>query len=267
VETGELYSVEQSESYGGNTFEVLRINSFFAKVPAYPAQMDQKVSTYLASVDANYLQKFFERQIARLVHIKITNSAVRLEPAALYYMKGQLELSTTTGGKAGAALLRAAATGETLVQTVIKGTGEVFLEPYFGPHYLMINIEDDAVLCDKGAFYCSSQSLELKAERQGNIAAGLFGGEGLFQPKISGSGVVVLKSPVPIDELITYELAPKEKLSVDGTFAVARTGSVAFRVERSARGLLASAAGGEGLLQTFEGPGLVWLAPTERFYK
>ena len=65
MEQGGLYSVEQSEGYGGNTFEVLRVNSFFAKVPAYPAQMDSKVSSYLTDVDANYLQKFFDRQIAR----------------------------------------------------------------------------------------------------------------------------------------------------------------------------------------------------------
>ena len=76
----------------------------------------------------------------------------------------------------------------------------------------------------------------------------------------------MLVSPVPASELLMYELAPGEKLSVDGSFAFARTAGVNFRAEKSGKSFFQSVSSGEGLLQTFIGPGLVWIAPTEQVY-
>ena len=42
-----------------------------------------------------------------------------------------------------------------------------------------------------------------------------------------------------------------------------RTEGVQFSVQRSAKGIFGSATSGEGLLQTFEGTGRVWIAPTQ----
>jgi len=87
-----------------------------------------------------------------------------------------------------------------------------------------------------------------------------------FQTQVKGSGIVVLNSPVPTSELIMYELAVGEKLSVDGNFAFVRTASVSFHAEKSGKSLFQSVTSGEGLLQTFTGPGIVWLAPTQGVY-
>ncbi|MGB2682539.1 MAG: AIM24 family protein [Candidatus Competibacter sp.] len=62
------------------------------------------------------------------------------------------------------------------------------------------------------------------------------------------------------------DLAGGEKLSVDGNFAFARSASVQFQAEKSAKSWLQTATGGELLLQTFTGPGRVWLAPTQGVY-
>jgi uncharacterized protein (AIM24 family) len=156
-------------------------------------------------------------------------------------------------------------TGETLFQSKIKGTGEIYLEPSFG-HYLLFNIDHDVLIFDKGAFHCASAGLEVSAKMQKNVSSALFGGEGLFQTQIKGSGVVVLNSPVPVAELLMYELAAGEKLSVDGNFALVRTGSVGFHAEKSGKSLFQSVTSGEGLLQTFTGPGMVWIAPTQGVY-
>jgi len=49
----------------------------------------------------------------------------------------------------------------------------------------------------------------------------LFGGEGLFQTRIRGTGICVLESPVPADEVLRIDLK-EETLQVDGNFALMR---------------------------------------------
>lgn len=71
---------------------------------------------------------------------------------------------------------------------------------------------------------------------------------------------------MPASELLDFELAAGEKRAVDGNFAFVRSGSVQFQAEKSAKSWLQTATGGELLLQTFTGPGRVWLAPTQGVY-
>jgi uncharacterized protein (AIM24 family) len=179
-------------------------------------------------------------------------------------MKGNLQLESSTQG-IGKGLMRKLISGETLFQSRIKGSGDIYLEPSFG-HYLMFNINNDAIIFDKGAFFCASASIEVSAKLQRNVSSALFGGEGFFQTQAKGSGIVVLVSPVPIDELIAYELADGEKLSVDGNFAFVRSASISFHAEKSGKTLFQSITSGEGFLQTFTGPGVVWIAPTQGIY-
>ena len=107
----------------------------------------------------------------------------------------------------------------------------------------------------------------MSAVAQRNVSSALFGGEGLFQTQVKGSGLIILTSPVPMEELVCYELGKGEKLFVDGSFAFMRTHTVTFRAEKSAKSLFRSLTSGEGLLQTFEGPGSVWIAPTQEVYE
>lgn len=220
------------------------------------------------SSDLNTSEKvFFANQAGihlKMVRITLEKSETMIEPGALYFMKGNLQLESSTQGIS-KGLMRKFITGETLFQSRIKGSGEVYLEPTFG-HYMLFNIENDALIVDKGAFYCASADLDVSAKLQGNVSSALFGGEGFFQTQIKGTGVVVLVSPVPIEELLMYELAAGEKLSVDGNFAFARTASVSFHAEKSGKTLFQSVTSGEGLLQTFTGPGVIWIAPTEGIY-
>ena len=58
-----------------------------------------------------------------------------------------------------------------------------------------------------------------------------------------------------------------DTLKVDGNFAVLRTSSLDFTVERSAKTLIGSAVSGEGLVNVYRGTGQVWLAPTIKVYK
>jgi uncharacterized protein (AIM24 family) len=201
----------------------------------------------------------------KMVRVTLTQSEIAIEPRALYFMRGDLRLESGVQGGLARGLMRKLVTGETLFQSKISGSGEVFLEPTFG-HFMLVQIEDEALVVDKGAFYCASAGLAVTAVLQRNISSALFGGEGFFQTEIKGSGVVVLNTPVPASELLMIELDKGEKLSVDGNFAFARTSTVTFQAEKSAKTLFQSLTSGEALLQTFTGPGVVWIAPTQGVY-
>lgn len=201
----------------------------------------------------------------KMIRITLRNSTVIIEPGALFFMKGQLTLESNAQGGLAKGLMRKFLSGETLFQSTIKGTGEVYLEPSFG-NYLLFDLENDSLVFDKGTFCCGSSKIEIAAKLQKNISSAVFGGEGLFQTEAKGSGIVVLNCPVPENELFVYELVAGEKLSIDGNFSLARTGSVSFAAEKSAKSLFKSVTSGEGLLQTFTGPGIVWIAPTKPVY-
>ncbi len=203
----------------------------------------------------------------KMIRIKLNNSYARLEPGALYFMKGHLETKASSGGGFMKALSRKMLSGETFFVNEIHGTGEIYLEPSFG-HFFLYNIkkEDKAIIVDKGLFYAGTSGLDISSVMQKNISSALFGGEGLFQTRILGMGIAVLYSPVPVTEIQKIQLN-NEKLSVDGNFALLRSEGIEFKAEKSSKSWMASSVSGEGLLQTFSGTGSVWIAPTQGIYE
>ena len=203
----------------------------------------------------------------KMVRITLRNSHVRVEPGALYYMKGRLEMKASSGGGILKGLSRKMLSGETYFVNEIHGSGEIYLEPTFG-HFLLYQVaeKDKGVIVDKGLFYAGTAGLDIGTAVQKNVSSALFGGEGLIQTRIKGKGIAVLYSPVPANEIALFELE-NEKLWVDGNFALMRTEGISFRAEKSSKSWLATSVSGEGLLQTFEGTGKVWIAPTQSIYE
>ena len=204
----------------------------------------------------------------KLVRLRLNNSHARVEPGALYYMKGDLEMKASSGGGLMKGLKRKMLSGETFFVNEIHGTGEIYLEPTFG-HFLIHKITKDegALIVDKELFYAGTAGLDVTAVAQKNVSSALFGGEGLFQTKVEGDGILVLYSPVPAEEIQKIELN-NEKLSVDGNFALMRSGNIDFKAEKSSKSWVSTSVSGEGLLlQTFQGTGSVWVAPTQTVYE
>lgn len=202
----------------------------------------------------------------KMVKVTQKDTHVRVEPGALYFMKGSLEMKASTGGGLLKGLSRKMLSKESFFVNEIHGTGEIYLEPTFG-HFILYRIkpEDNAVIVDKGLFYAGTADLAVSAVSQKNISSAIFGGEGIFQTLIKGSGIAVLYSPVPISELLKIELND-ETLSVDGNFALMRTEGISYSVKKSSKTWMSTAVSGEGLLQTFSGTGTVWIAPTQGIY-
>ncbi len=203
----------------------------------------------------------------RQLRIMLDNGSVRIETGALHFLKGNIVMENKMGGVLGIGkkMFASKVTGETTFKPVYKGTGELFLEPSFG-HYALIELEDEEIVVDDGLFYACEQGIEVGAAMQKNLSSSLFGNEGLFQTKLSGSGVAALELPVPESEIIKVKLF-NDTLKVDGDFAILRSGRLEFTVEKSSKSLLATATGGEGLLNVYKGTGEVWLMPTSSVYR
>ena len=106
---------------------------------------------------------------------------------------------------------------------------------------------DKEFICQKSAFLCAEQSVELSTYITSGIKKGLFGGEGFVLQKLSGNGTAFI------------DLAAGEKLKVDtGSVAIFES-TVKYDVE-TVKGFKNVLFGGEGLfLTTLTGPGKVYL--------
>ena len=117
-----------------------------------------------------------------------------------------------------------------------------------------------SVVLDDGLFLACDSRLKHKAVMRSNLSSAVAGNEGLFNLGITGNGVLCLESDCPREELVEITLQDAV-LKVDGTLAVAWSGSLSFTVERSGKTLIGSAASGEGLVNVYRGTGKVLLAP------
>lgn len=116
--------------------------------------------------------------------------------------------------------------------------------------------ENGGLICQKGAFLCAQDSVNLDVTFTKKFSSGLFGGEGFILENISGSGMVFLE----IDgDAVEKQLAPGEVLKVDTGNIVAFEKTVSYEVE-TIKGLGNIFFGGEGLFLTkLTGPGRVIL--------
>ncbi len=191
------------------------------------------------------------------VEVELSNEAITLESGAMYYMQGHIEVETKVPSIGG--MLKAGLTGENIIRPVYSGTGKIMLEPSFNDYHVL-NLNNETFILDQGSYVASDASVEVSAFRN-KFMTGLRSGEGMFQTKVSGTGQVVVQAQGPI-QLIELN---NDKLSVDGTFAVARAESLSYSVQKVTKSLLGAAASGEGFVNVFEGSGKVFLAPVPTY--
>lgn len=160
--------------------------------------------------------------------------------------------------------LRGSVTGESAIKPEYTGEGTLVLEPTY-KHLLLIDVADwnGSIVLEDGLFLACDSRLKHKAVMRSNFSSALAGGEGLFNLGIEGNGVLCLESDCPKEELIEITLE-NDVLKIDGSMAIAWSGSLSFTVERSGKTLLGSAASGEGLVNVYRGTGKVLMAPVAR---
>lgn len=119
-----------------------------------------------------------------------------------------------------------------------------------------VNVGATPIICQKGAFLCAEQSVQLDVTLTKKIAVGFFGGEGFILQKLSGSGMAFLE----IDgDMVTYDLAAGAEMLIDTGNVVAFEQTVNYEIT-TVKGLTNVLFGGEGLFLTkLTGPGRIIL--------
>lgn len=201
----------------------------------------------------------FEYEMHRMARITLQNTSVSIEAGLLHYWVGQIQMNAAAPSLGGMA--KSFLTKEKAVRPVYTGMGEVYLEPTFGEiEFLELDGQQMWIL-DRGAFLACDQGVQLGMYTNPAFQS-FFGGEGMFQTQVSGTGKVMFSSPGPLERVDLRG----QTLTVDGSFAVARTGQVEFRVEKATKGLFRSMMSGEGMVNVFTGHGTVLLAPIPNRY-
>lgn len=203
----------------------------------------------------------------RQIGFYINDSGMKIESGAMSYFQGPLTCTTgiTSASKMISQIFTGKLTGEKIVMPEYTGSGILVLEPSF-KHFIPIMLgPGEQIICDKGMFYAASLSVNVEPTWAGSATGTVLGGEGYFMQLITGPGLVILESPVPMCEINKIQLN-NDILRVDGNFALLRTGGVQMTVEPVSQSLVGSAASGEGLVNVFRGTGEVWIAPTIKAY-
>ncbi|MEC9458041.1 MAG: AIM24 family protein [Candidatus Thermoplasmatota archaeon] len=190
----------------------------------------------------------------KMVKVTLKGDTVRSESGALHYMKGDIQMQTKMPGVG--KMLKSLVSKEDIFRPTYTGTGEAYFGPPSFDEYHILELNNESWVLDQGAYVCSDFPIEIGVVRNKGISM-VFGSEGIFQTTVNGSGTVVFKSPGPIEEVHLNG----ETLTVDGSFAVAREGSLDFKTELLGKGVMSKVAGGEGFVNVISGTGKVLLAP------
>ena len=204
----------------------------------------------------------------RQVKIVLRSSTAYVESGALSYMRGNLEVSSNTGGPVGLVkkFVSSSLTGEYVIKPLFKGTGEILLEPSFN-HYILIELDPgEEIIVDDKMFFAAEGTVQLGAKAIRSISGAVLGRETIFQTSLKGPGIAVLEIPVPEQEIFKYKLN-NDTLKVDGNFAFLRSADIEFTVERTTSTLIGTAVAGEGFLHVYRGTGEVWLMQTKHVYE
>ena len=164
----------------------------------------------------------------------------------------------TKGGSAGKAFGRLLS-GESLFMShyTARGVAEIAFTSSFPGRIVARELKaGQSVICQKSAFLCATEGVELSAYVQKKVGAGLVGGEGFIMQKVTGPGMAFFEFDGYCPE---YDLAAGEELVCDtGVLAMMdETCTMDVRMVKGAKNILL---GGEGLVDTvITGPGKVYL--------
>jgi uncharacterized protein (AIM24 family) len=122
--------------------------------------------------------------------------------------------------------------------------------------------EHSGLVISDGMFLACEDTLQMSTSMVKTLSGAAFGGQGLFNLRLSGKGIVALESPIPEKEIVKVTLSAGEALQIDGNYALMWDDELTMSVEKSGKSLIGSAVSGEGLVNVFRGVGSVWASFT-----
>jgi uncharacterized protein (TIGR00266 family) len=197
-----------------------------------------------------------------LQSVDVTLSAgesVYTESGGMAWMRGDIEMSTSTRGGLLAGLGRSLA-GESLFMTSYRcksGTAMVTFTPGVPGSVLAFDLRaGQSLICQKDAFMAAEETVSIEMHFRKRLGSGLFGGEGFILQKITGPGIVFLEIDGDVRE---YSLTSGETMRIDPGHIALYEPTVDYDIS-AVRGIKSVLFAGEGLfLATLRGPGKIWL--------
>ena len=246
-----------------NVFNRTEARSVVNQLPPFSVveyQKDLSVSPSTAQT-AYFMSQMNIRR--RQVVATLNQQGIILQAGAMQMIVGNVQMNTNVQGAGDLfkKFIGSKVTKESAIKPRYFGTGQVILEPTF--KYIIL--EDLAkwngsMVIEDGLFLACTDSVQMKVTARSSFSSAVAGGEGLFNTSLNGSGIVVLESYVPAEELLVFDII-NDTLKIDGSMAIAWSNSLEFTVERSSKTLIGSAASGEGLVNVYRGTGRVLVAP------
>lgn len=195
---------------------------------------------------------------------------IQVEAGAMVGMSPDIQMETHARGGVLKSLSRAVLGGESFFVNTYKskqGGDQILLAPALPGDLSVIELHDQTLLVQSGAYIASSEGVEVNTKWTG--AKTFFGKEGAIMLKVSGTGTLIISSYGAIHAMT---LAPGEKFVVDTGHLVSFDERVDYRVKKVA-GWKSTLLSGEGLVAELTGPGdiniqsrsqtafLAWLIP------
>ena len=184
-----------------NNNQNMKIISTLGKYAVYEHQ--QELSCYTHHIGAYFAREMNIKK--RQVLVTVNNDAIKVQAGAMQWTFGDVECETGLGSgiKAVGNLIKGAVasvvTSETIVKPLYKGTGLVMFEPTFKNIILedVASWGEEGVVLDDGLFLaCDTQLTEKVVDKSWSATLG--GNKGAYNLCLSGQGIAVLESPIPI---------------------------------------------------------------------
>ena len=185
--------------------------------------------------------------------------AMYTESGGMAWMTEGIEMKTQGKGGLGKSLGRMLS-GESFFMTTYTcraPEGMITFTPESPGKVIPLNLPaGHSMICQKDAFMCAEESVELSMHFRKKLGAGLFGGEGFILQKLTGPGLAFVEIA---GEVQMVELAAGQKLKIDPGHIAMYEPTCSYDVTMI-KGMMNWLGGGEGLfLATVTGPGKVWL--------
>lgn len=219
-----------------------------------------RTTQHLSTVGTPQLHTQHAATGTRQLKFTLSGGGVKLQPGALSYCHGRLKtqvIQHESGGFLRRAA-RSAGTGESAFATHYSGTGVVYTEPT-AQRFLIVEIDNDDLLLDDRIFYACQDTLDLSTHVNRNIQTATTG-NGLAQPRVKGSGILVLETDFTLDDIEVIELRDEEMI-LDGDMMLMVSASLDVRTGMMGGGMRNAARSGEGLVYFVRGTGTVYLTP------
>ena len=192
----------------------------------------------------------------QFVNVEIQPGEVlQSQAGSMVHMSGNVDMKSKMEGGLLAGLKRSlSGSSFMLVKYTASGSpGAVSLAGKAPGKIMDIDTSKGAWICQKTAYLCSEESVQLDMAFQKKLGSIVFGGEGLVLQRISGTGMAFIHA---CGDFNVIDLAPGQVLKVSTSNAVAWQDGVKYDI--ASIGIKNALFSGEGLfVTTLTGPGKV----------